>query len=696
MHRFSLTRILFTPAGLVLLAVLASTLATATTSPQGTSIPTTARDYIQVGTQPLTIAAPMLDSFNCSGCHGNYDYDDEPYQRWASSMMAQSTRDPIFHAALAIAEQDADFSGELCLRCHAPAAWLDGRGQPSDGSALDNQAGDFDGVTCHICHRMVDPVADAENPASDTGILAALTLPVVHEPHTGQYVMDPQDVRRGPYDLGGGFFWHEHAQSPYHQESLLCATCHDVSNPAFSRRPDGTYELNQLDEPHATQNKRHEFPIERTYSEWARSSYGKGEIDSNGRFGGNKPEVSTCQDCHMPDTSGTACMDGLGGTFRNDLPQHDFNGANSWVLRAIRVLYPDVETGLTAQRVDASIARNEDMLRRAAELDVFEEVNGDLKVRVVNMTGHKLPTGYGEGRRMWLNIQFLDGSGNIIGEHGHYDPVTADLTTSDTRVWETKHGVDAAVSAMTGVPVGNSFHFVLNNVVTKDNRIPPRGYDVADFAQVQADPVGTVFEEQHYWDDTTFTPTGGAVTARVTLYHQTTSKEYIDFLRDENTTNSAGTLAWDLWDQFGRSAPVEMQTLDYVLSTDDECAEPIPYGLGKLSSLGDRPTLSWNGTPSASTNDFELLLEGGVAGEFAALFWGDGGRDLPFYGGSLHVTNPVRGPIFSVPPGGTQTFPVAVTPDLIGTDRYYQWLFRDTANTQNLSISHGLYVQFCN
>ena len=186
-------------------------------------IQTTAEDFKQPGTQPTTINTEIIYSTGCTSCHANFDIDTEPYRPWNASMMAQSARDPIFHACLAIAEQDAAFSGELCIRCHAPGAWLAGRSDPSDGTGMIEALGDFDGVTCNFCHRMVDPVYTSENPSDDQGILAAILggpgnmIPT--EPHSGQFVIDPEDRRRGPYDLGT-FFFHEWRESPFHRESL--------------------------------------------------------------------------------------------------------------------------------------------------------------------------------------------------------------------------------------------------------------------------------------------------------------------------------------------------------------------------------------------------------------------------------------------------------------------------------------------
>ncbi len=51
-------------------------------------------------------------------------------------MMAQAARDPIYLAALTIANQDVPHAGDFCIRCHAPEGWLGGRSEPADGSAL--------------------------------------------------------------------------------------------------------------------------------------------------------------------------------------------------------------------------------------------------------------------------------------------------------------------------------------------------------------------------------------------------------------------------------------------------------------------------------------------------------------------------------------------------------------------------------
>ena len=690
----------------VLTAVLSGVgLVSATLAPVAATVGTTALDFSGPGSQPLSLTDDIQVSGNCAGCHGNYDDAVEPYRNWASSMMAQSSRDPIFHAALAIANQDAGDAGELCLRCHTPGAWLDGRATPADGSALSNAQGDFDGVTCHVCHRMVDPYADPGSPldgyatviGTDAGILAGLPDPVVNEPHTGQYILDPKDVRRGPFALGGnGFLYHAYGQSPYHQESLLCATCHDVSNPALSKQINGTYQLNALNTPHPTDNKLEEFPVERTYSEWKLSAFAETEIDMGGLFGGDKAEVSTCQDCHMPDEFATACLPGIGAPTRPDMPLHHFNGANSWVLRAVDFLYPQLETALTNQSIEDAIDRNEAMLANAADLNIYQD-GSDLVVRVINQSGHKLPTGYGEGRRMWINVKFYNSGGTLIGEHGAYNGASADLTTTDTTVYEVKHGLDATQAAATGVPMGESFHFVLNNEILLDNRIPPRGFDLSDFTVAQAEPVNYVYLENHHWDDVNYTIPVGTHNLEVNLYHQTTSKEYIEFLRDENTTNSAGIDAYNLWADpavGNMSPPVLMQSRNLLLSSP-VCPLPFNYGIGSPNHLGEYPWISYNGTPSVSANNFEIVLSNALPGTFAALFWGSNAANIPLFGGHLLLSQPTRGPLFFTDPTGGKTLPINVTASMVGIKRYYQLLYRDAMVPSSVVLSDGLYVEFC-
>ena len=157
-----------------ILLISATTLAALQPTLKGdqVQVPTTEHDFYQTGSQPDPTGydSIIVGRFNCINCHQfeddqNPDEVVPPYNNWVSSMMAQSSRDPIFHAAMTIANQDANDSGTLCIRCHIPAGFLNGRAMPADGSALIED--DLDGISCDICHRMVDPVSEFQNPIED-------------------------------------------------------------------------------------------------------------------------------------------------------------------------------------------------------------------------------------------------------------------------------------------------------------------------------------------------------------------------------------------------------------------------------------------------------------------------------------------------------------------------------------------------
>ncbi len=557
--------------------------------PSQTQIPATMDNFLMPGTQPdpnpFTFAR-IQSSFNCTFCHSDYDIEVAPYDTWAVSLMAQSARDPIWHAAVTIANQDANLGGETCIRCHAPGAWLQGKSVTGDLSLFDFE--DFDGINCHFCHRMVNPDLGeysavgypAEkglpkpDPEPDVPIITALAkaglLPL--GPGNAQYIVDPKDTRRGPLDdvpqnMHGTSELGEFVDliySPFHTRSEMCGTCHDVSNPLYVRQPDGTFALNTLGEPHPTQNPADMFPEQRTYSEWLKSDFPKGIHFADGRFGGDHPTgvMSSCQDCHMPRFDGGACFFyEFPPFFERNVPQHSFAGANTWVIDAIADLAGEEAEffGLTAERIEASKARTTEMLRAAADLDL-DQNGAELNVRVTNWSGHKLPTGYPEGRRMWLNVKFFDGDENLVAERGAYDFIEATLSDKDTKVYEAKHGMDAATAAVTGLPEGKSFHLALNNVIILDNRIPPVGFTNDGFESVQAEPIGYDYIDGQHWDDTPYEIPAGAATAVVTLYFQTTSREYIEFLRDANVTDGTGQIAYDQWVKHGKSAPLDMAT----------------------------------------------------------------------------------------------------------------------------------------
>jgi cytochrome c553 len=552
-------------------------------------VPTTLRDMHFAGSQPFSVG-PLYDpDLTCVTCHGNYDPAVESWYQWKGSMMGQAQRDPIYLACLAVAEQDAPSVGDLCLRCHTPGGWLEGRSVDTGGGLMN--AKDRQGVQCDFCHRLVDPIyKPGISPAADTTVLAALDdIPLTAA--NGSFVVDPNPFRRGPYADADAS--HAFLESPLHRSSDQCATCHDVSNPVFNAgATPGDYVPNTFDAEHDDGDLRNMFPIERTFSEYSQSEYATTGVFAP-QFAGDKPDgiVSTCQDCHMKDVTGKGSSE-PGSPTRSDLGMHDLTGGNTCMPDLIAAMFPGE---VDVARLNAGKARAEAMLQLAASLALVPGQDGadlTLAVTVTNETGHKLPSGYPEGRRIWLHVRAYDSGNALVYESGAYDMATGILThDDDAKIYEIKPGISPGLSPIVGLPIGPSFHFVINDTVFFDNRIPPRGFTNAAFETIQSPAVAYSYADGQYWDETMYVLPSTATFAEVTLYYQTTSKEYVEFLRDENVTNSAGQDLYDGWVAANKCPPVAMATDTTSLTFDATGIQPVRV-----------PTALYDGAPNPFTN----------------------------------------------------------------------------------------------
>ena len=666
------------------------------------------------GTQPQEIG--NLESPNkCDNCHGGYNTAVEPAFNWRGSMMAHAGRDPIFWATLAIAEQDFDGAGDLCIRCHSTGGWLGGRSTPTDGSGL--AAGDSDGVECDFCHKMTNP--DNTDPE-----LVGIMNPgfVANEPKTvddheatedylgsGMSSMWGGSDKLGPYSFGPGDTEpkHQYMHSKFHRDEDFCGTCHDVYNPVVGHLApnrgtqhsgDGvnTISTNQVNAPNphaAFNNPPYKYGIvERTFSEYKAgmisrtpvSSYNSLPADLKGgaleaiynaatQNGTISPDYEnpprqrlfSCQTCHMRPVEGKgANKSGL--LVRKDLPLHDMTGGNYWMGEAIKYLDGEGKLrlggGLTAEQVnaiDAGALRAREQLELAASLSV----NGDT-VKIVNHTGHKLISGYPEGRRMWLNIKWYDGNDILLREDGAYgklvdaqgNPVVVtnpnppdpqeprvqvesilDLKDPNTKIYEAHMGMTQGwafelnrdcepnpstlpldydrVTGAPGMTLGDlacapagssheTFHFVLNNAVLKDNRIPPYGmrYDDARIRNALPEPAdqyggGTPGSTYNYWDEVTLNPPAGASSATIDLLYQPTSWEYIQFLRLANNGSNAfladeGENMLEAWLNTGMASPHVMASATWGTPTGG-CDATVPALLSVTAGSNAEILSTW-------------------------------------------------------------------------------------------------------
>lgn len=545
------------------------TLATSLTVPRR-GVATSSQDFFFPGTQPNSLLANLTPAVDCDTCHSAPIYD-----RWRGSLMSQAGRDPLMWAALSVANIDAPGSGEYCLRCHTPRGWLNGRAQTADGSSL--EALDIhNGVTCTMCHRMVNPVSD---PTDETAIIDSNIRSALVDPFPAGFtgsaaaIVDPNDNRRGPFSFGLSLPYHPAFRTSFlgqNQQAIthasMCGTCHNVYNPVLSWNPSRQqFWPNTMNARADSFAKDQLFPVETTYDEWLASDFASGGAVVP-YVRSNKPGgvVEACQDCHMPRITGTAVDSAFNPVFRDCetngcLPEHTFVGANTWTPQLLQ--NPDWRLNAQSESgyLNTTLLAAKSMLTNAADLELTVTEEGSNKIaviRVINQTGHKLPTGYAEGRRMWLSVKAYDSAGNLIYESGGYDPGSGELTIdADTKVYEIKQGLTPELASELELPSGESFHFVLNNTVVKDNRIPPRGVTQQEFNRPGLEPVDAVYESGQYWDDASYNLPLETASVLVILYYQTASKEYIDFLRSQGGVD--GLTLGGLWDE-SKSPPQVM------------------------------------------------------------------------------------------------------------------------------------------
>ncbi|NIO27665.1 MAG: T9SS type A sorting domain-containing protein [Candidatus Latescibacteria bacterium] len=573
-------------------------------------VPTDLSDFFLPGSQPLE-SGNLEHPDKCDNCHGGYDLQAEPAFNWRGGMMAQAARDPFYFACVTVSNQDAPDVGDLCIRCHSPAGWLEGRSVPTDGSALNSN--DREGVQCDFCHKFVKPSGIGENPypgdadytsgtyPQDQSYLGTITaIPSVSA--NGMYIVDNNNAKRGPFVDAAAR--HQMLYSPFHRDADLCGTCHDVSNPVYNRIGGITqmYAPNDWQTPPPSDDPYTMFPVERTFSEWTKSDYANIGVFAP-QFAGNKPDgiVSTCQDCHVKDVLGAGCNK-KGAPIRPDMPLHDMTGGNTVVPSWTAALWPN-EVNTAA--LDAGVQRATEMLQKAATLTLAVQpasVGYTVTVTVTNETGHKLPSGYPEGRRIWLNVKVYDVNGGLINEFGHYDFSTG-ILQHDTKIYEIKPGISARLAPIVGLPAEPSFHFVLNDTIYNDNRIPPRGFTNSAYDSIQSPPVNYTYLDGQYWDDTEFSVPAEAALVVATLYYQATSKEYVEFLQTENQTNNWGNILYDLWNTTGKAAPVAMATERYQIQAIEDNQPPTaPSNLTATAVSSAQIDLAWD----ASTDNFSV------------------------------------------------------------------------------------------
>lgn len=411
---------------------------------------------------------------------------------WETSMMANATRDPYWHAVVA-AELDnfpnlEDDINDKCTVCHAPMArdmakkeGLEFRmfdkvseetGEIEQGFYSMNDTDDvfnhaMDGVSCSLCHQL-----DPANFGTDEGmtggyvIVGSTTGDKKDRPAYGQYT-DPGVI----YMQTQSRFTPQYG--PHLSTSESCATCHNLN-------------IEPVDPQGQKIDGATHFAEQASFSEWLNSDYAVGG-----------PKEASCQSCHMPKLEEDVFIAEGADNKRPDFAEHTFLGANT-VMQDMLMNFGDElgldlsdENGLThEEKFTDSIQRNREFLRTSASLTIVQgqAEAGKLNVDVVvqNNTGHKLPSGY-HSRRVYLHLQVVDQDSQLIFESGKINPDGSIVGVSEDvnpATWEPHYDVidnETQVQVYQSI-VGNSdnvrTHSLLDgSFFLKDNRLTPSGFD---------------------------------------------------------------------------------------------------------------------------------------------------------------------------------------------------------------------------
>ncbi|WP_375737825.1 multiheme c-type cytochrome [Pseudomonas boanensis] len=366
------------------------------------------------------------------------DFDDaqvcgachtEIYQQWRSSMMSHAWEDPIYRALLRHASQATEGRVDnFCTGCHTPIGLTTGQ------------------ITSSVNRASIEFTAE-HNPMPGVDCETCHNISARTGLDNGAYVLSPRahgkPTKFGPRRDAVSPY-HDTVYSGLHTRSDFCATCHNVTHPFSS------------------------VAVERTYDEWLESPYS---------FNGE-----TCQSCHMPGFVGKAAMM---GPERDDVASHWFSGANAAVLEYL------------GQKEAAQRARSS--LREAAQIEFFHVPDRILpgqqvsvRVKVANVgAGHKLPTGFPEGREVWIDFHAVDAMGTEFYRLGAIKDGATEPGTRNFKVHlGDKDGKELDIEVWNATQI------------LSDNRILPKGYDIREFSfQVPSTAVSpiTLTAELNYW-----------------------------------------------------------------------------------------------------------------------------------------------------------------------------------------------------
>lgn len=414
----------------------------------------------------------FITADNCMNCHNNLvtpaGEDISIGIDWRASMMANSGRDPYWHAAVRREVMDHPESRaaieDECSTCHMPMshyqALHEGRlakvfaNLPANRAQTLQQKMAVDGVSCTTCHQIT-----SENFGEKESFVGNFKIDSVT-------AMGERSIY-GPYPVDQGLSTIMHSSSGFRQveskhliQSELCATCHTLYTHTLG--PEGEVIG--------------EFPEQVPYLEWRHSGF----VDRQ-----------SCQSCHMPTVEESTPISNVLGEPRAEVNRHSFRGANFFMIRMLNRYRDELGVKALPQEMNNAVNRTIDHLQqKSAKLYIhdagFTEKELRIDLVVENLAGHKLPTAY-PSRRSWIHLKVTDQDQNVLYESGairpdgsiegndndidkdRFEPHYAELTSeSQVQIYE----------AILEDTDGNVTTGLLNAIrYSKDNRLLPDGFE---------------------------------------------------------------------------------------------------------------------------------------------------------------------------------------------------------------------------
>lgn len=344
----------------------------------------------------------FLSSENCIACHSNLrtstGRDVSIGYNWRASMMANSARDPYWHAA--VRREVMDHPGaqgaieDKCSTCHMPMARFEAAAAGGVGQVFANvlgtpsaphQALAQDGVSCTVCHQI-----RPDNFGSEASFTGGFQIDR-SEPIEQRVIYGPHQVDAGRQALMQSAASFSPNESAHLQASEVCATCHTLYTHALD----------------ATGAEIAELAEQVPYLEWRDSVY---------------RDTQSCQDCHMPVLEAETPITSVMGQPRPQLSQHVFRGGNAFMLGILNKYRNELGVKALLQELEAAIQRTRAFLgSQAAEIAIDRLAGGagllEVDVSIRNLAGHKLPSAY-PSRRVWVHLIVTDPNGNVLFESG--------------------------------------------------------------------------------------------------------------------------------------------------------------------------------------------------------------------------------------------------------------------------------------